>query len=78
MTVEDIKKYAIEMRMPKRAIDDMVQRLNAEHPDGVVGDMESLALLAYIDRSAEYWEGVRDFLDWSKKERDERKRRKNQ
>lgn len=78
MTVEDIKKYAIEMRMPKRAIDDMVQQLNAEHPDGVVGDMESLALLAYIDRSAEYWEGVRDFLDWSKKERDERKRRKNQ
>ena len=73
MTVEDIKKHAIEKGMPKRALDDMVQRLNADHPDGVVDDMMGHLLLAEIDEKAEFWAGVRGFLDWSRKARDARK-----
>lgn len=76
MTVEDIKKYAIEKRLPKRAVDELVQRLSEDYP-GDIDNRLYLILLAEIDRSAEYWEGVRHFLDWSKKEREERKRRKN-
>lgn len=73
MTVEDIKRYAIEKRWPKRAIDDMVQRLSAEYP-GDIDDRMTHLLLAEIDRSAEYWEGVRNFLDWSRAEREKRRR----
>ena len=77
MTVEDIREYAIEKRMPKRAVDDMVQRLNAEYPGGI-DDMVAHLLLAEIDRKAEFWGGVRSFLDWSKEEREKRRReRKN-
>ena len=77
MTVEDIRKYAIEKRMPKRAVDDMVQWLSAEYPDGVVEDIAGQMLLADIDIRAEYWEGVRQFLDWSKREREKRRSGKN-
>lgn len=73
MTIEDIKKHAIEKGMPKRALDDMVQRLNADHPDGVVDDMMGHLLLAEIDEKAEFWDGVRGFLGWSRKVREERK-----
>lgn len=75
MTVEDIKKYAIEKRMPKRAIDDMVQRLSAEYP-GDIDDWVAHLLLAEIDRSAEYWGGVRGFLNWSREEREKRRRKR--
>ncbi len=77
MIIEDIKKHAIENGMPKRAIDDMVQRLNADYPDGVVDDITGHLLLAEIDRKAEFWDGVRGFLDWSREVREERKNRKN-
>lgn len=73
MTVEDIKKYATEKGMPKRALDDMVQRLSADYPDGVIDDMTGHLLLAEIDRKAEFRDGVRGFLDWSRKAREERK-----
>lgn len=73
MTIEDIKKHAIEKGMPKRALDDTVQRLNADHPDGVVDDMMGRLLLAEIDEKAEFWDGVRGFLGWGRKAREERK-----
>lgn len=76
MTVEEIKKYAIEKGMPKRALDDMVQRLNADYPDGVVDDMTGHLLLAEIDRKSEFWDEARHFFDWSRKVREERKERK--
>ena len=77
MTVEDIKKYAMEKRMPKRGLDDMVRWLNAEYPDGAVDDIVGHTLLSNIDRSAGYWESVRHFLDWSRKEREARRNRKD-
>lgn len=68
MTAEDIRKYAKEKRLPKRAIDNMVRRLKEDYP-GDIDDMTYHAIIAYIDRSAEYWEGVRCFLETPKEKR---------
>lgn len=77
MTVEEIKKYAIEKGMPKRARDDMVQRLRADYGEDV-DDMMGHMILAEIDQKSEFWDGVRGFLDWSREEREKRRReRKN-
>ena len=73
MTIEAIKKHVIEKGMPKQALDNMVQRLNADHPDGVVEDITGHLLLAEIDEKAGFWDGVRGFLGWSRKVREERK-----
>jgi len=68
MTVEDVKKYAIEKRMPKRGIDDMIRRLSAEHGDQISDELYCL-LCAEIDRKAGYWESVRSFLEKRSEER---------
>lgn len=60
-TIEDIEKYAKEKKMPKRGLDDMIQRLRAEH-DEHIDDQLFFLLCAEIDRRAEFWKGVRDFL----------------
>ena len=73
MTIEDIRKHATEKGMPKQAIDDMVRRLNVDYPDGAVDDMTGHLLLAEIDEKAEFWDGVRGFLDWSRKAKETRK-----
>ena len=73
-TIEDIAKYAQEKRMPKRGIDDMIQRLQAEHADGHIDDMLFCELRAYIDRQAEYWEGMRRFLEKRREEMEGRKK----
>ena len=73
-TIEDIKKLAIEKKMPKRGLDDMIRQLSADHPDGHIDNMQYLYLCAYIDRQAEYWEYVRGFLKKSREERAERKK----
>jgi hypothetical protein len=73
MTVEDIKKYAIEKGMPKRALEDMVQRLRADYGEDV-DDMVAHMLLAEIDEKSKFWAGVRNFLDWSRAEREKRRR----
>ena len=76
MTVEDIKKYAIEKGLPRRTVEVLVQRLREDFPDGL-DDMRGRLFLAEIDREAEFWAGARGFLDWSRKVREERKGRKN-
>lgn len=76
MTVEEIKKYAIEKGLPSKTVDALVQRLREDFPDGL-DDMRGRVFLAEIDREAEFWTGVRSFLDWSREVREERKNRKN-
>ena len=73
-TIEDVAKYAREKRMPERGIDDMVQRLGREYPDGHIDDMLYHMLCAEIDRRAEYWEGMRRFLEKRREERAGRKK----
>lgn len=68
-TIEDIKKYAMEKRMPRRGLDDMIQRLRRDHPDGNIDDMLYHMLCAEIDRRAEFWDGMRDFLEKRRAER---------
>ena len=60
-TIEELEKYAKEKKMPKRGLDDMIQRLRAEHDEHIDDQLFSL-LCAEIDRGAEFWKGVRDFL----------------
>lgn len=73
-TVDDIAKYAAEKGMPKRGLDDMIQRLRAEHEDGHIDDMLYHMLCAEIDRQAEFWEGMRGFLEQRRAERAGRKK----
>lgn len=73
-TIEELEKYAKEKKMPKRGLDDMIQRLRAEYEDGHIDDMLYHMLCAEIDRLAEYWEGMRRFLEKRREERAGRKK----
>lgn len=73
-TIEDVAKYAREKRMPERGLDDMIQRLQAEHADGHIDDMLYHMLCAEIDRRADFWDGVRGFLEKRREERAGRKK----
>lgn len=72
MTIKDIENYAKEKKMPKRGLDDMIQRLRAEHGE-CVDDMLGAVICAEIDRKAGYWEYVRGFLEMRRAERERKK-----
>ena len=59
--------------MPKRGLDDMIQRLRAENGEHI-DDMLYFMLCAEIDRRVEFWDGMRDFLEKRRAERAKRKK----
>ena len=73
MTIEEIRKYAVEKGFPKRGLADMCKRLEADYKDGNVDDMYAIYLCNYIDEQAAYWDRVRKFIDTNREERAKRR-----
>ena len=78
VTIDEIRKYAEEKGFPKKGIADMCKRLEADYKDGNVDDMYAIYLCNYIDGQAEYWKGVREFIDKNREERAKRREERAQ
>ena len=70
MTIEELRRYAVEKGYPKKFLDDLIPRLETEYKDGNIDELTYLQLCAYIDGQVEYWKRFFNLLDETTKKRD--------
>lgn len=68
MTIEDVRKYAEEKKLPPKVISELLPQIETDK-NGNIDEIDFSLICAEIDHSANYWNSVKKIIEHNREER---------